>query len=359
MLEDDLGTAPIAPVDAPAQPELDTSKPEAEAPVDDLDSALRDVFKKAQGKDEPAPAIERDETGKFKSKNPAPEAVKTDQALETKQPEASKPIGEPASWSAEMKAKFATLPPEVQQYVVQRDKETSEAISRLGQTAKDHEPIAKVLEQHRTTFETRGVTFEAGLNDLLKAQKALDSNPIAAIQQIARAYGVDLRNYGDGTQAQGGHTDALTLQIARQNQQIQDLQSKVLSRERTEAEATQNNLKGIVEKFASSKPDFEELSDDIFAQVHATRTAHPNLSTQEVLEKAYEAAQWANPKARQRLLDAQTKEAEAKRLEEAKKNAESAKKAAGLNIKGQPKAQTNSDDVDSVLRATYRKAQAA
>lgn len=351
-----LDTTPVA--DSTPDTGADT------APADDLDAQLAKVFKNATR--EPST---RAPDGKFSSKNPAPAAEEpapavetpTDQTQEQTAPEAQAkpaPIDSPVSWSAEMKAKFGTLPPEVQQYVVQRDKETHEHISRLGETVSRFRPIGQLLEQHVDSFRSKGLGYAEGVGQLLAAQKALDTDPVSAIAHLANVYGVDLGRL-IGQEGRSPQSEALQEQVKTLTAELVSLKRSVGSREAAEQQQKQSQLEQIVSKFSADKPDFEELADEIYAQIGAIRAANPNLSTEDMLTNAYEKASWANPKTRAARIEKETKAAEQKRLEEAKKASEAAKKAAGVNVKGQPKANADADDIDALLAATWRKSQAA
>lgn len=365
-MEDLSSAAPAAdvtPVAVDTTPAPETAAPEApqETTEADLDSELAKVFKRATRE----PSL-RAEDGKFASKNPPapaePDAKSVDQPQEAAKTEAQEkpaPIGEtPLSWSAEMKAKFATLPPEVQSYVVQRDKEAHEHISRLGNAVKQIEPIGRLLEEHRETFASKRMTYSQGLDQLLRAQKALDTDPVSAISKLATAYGVDLASYGshDGANPQSA---VLLQQVRDLTQEINALKGTVGARERSEANQRQQSLEAAVTKFSEGKTDFEELADDIVAHVTALRATNPNLSHEQLLEKAYDAARWANPKSRERIMSEQAKAAEAKRLEEARKQAEAAKNASRVNVKSQAKANAVTDDLDATLATVWRKQNAA
>ena len=111
MSMEDLSSAPAEVIETPAAtPE--TPAPESAPPEtveDDLDAELRYVFQKASR--EPAT---RDDYGRFASKTsktPETPEPKVDQPPEqeaVKAQEKPAPIDGPASWSAEMKAKFGT-----------------------------------------------------------------------------------------------------------------------------------------------------------------------------------------------------------------------------------------------------------
>lgn len=357
-----LALEPVS--DAPAQEPVTDAAPADKGPEPDSEDALNaelsKIFKNA--KREPA---ERAPDGKFTSKNPAPsetaEAPKeVDQPQEQTAPEAQKvaPIGEaPVSWSAEMKAKFGTLPPEVQNYVLQRDKETHEHISKLGNAVASFRPIGETLKQYEDTFKSKGIGYADGISQLLRAQRALDTNPVAAIAELANAYGVDLGRLAGGPE--NPQQSALLSEVNTLKSELATLRQSVSQREAAERAQRSASLEDAVTKFSADKPDFEELADDIATLVSAMVRQNPKASHGEILKEAYDKARWANPKTRAKLVEEQTKAAEQKRIEEAKKNAAAAKAASAVNVKGQAKANADTDNLDEILAATYRRATAA
>jgi len=115
------------------QPAMEETAPEpiaAPATVETAKPSIRDTLESVLAK-----AEERGDDGRFKAKDTAqdtapetPDQPETQKAAEP-QPEAIEP---PSSWSAEVKAKWATLPPDVQRYVLDRESQTHKAITEKG-----------------------------------------------------------------------------------------------------------------------------------------------------------------------------------------------------------------------------------
>lgn len=334
----------------------------SEAPAEtSLDDDLRAVFRNVNKP--------RADDGRF---TPKDGAAPVDPAAEVvAEPEKTTPlvpaVAPPRSWPKEMAEKFGTLPPEVQTYVNQREIESHKAISTLGQQVKQYEPVARVLQENRATFERNGTTYEAGVAALVAAQNALDQNPENGLAFLAKTYGVDLRNlvtkiYGP----QGAETDhnglapdpeivSLRSELAQLKQQIEYSASQQTSREKAAIEAKQNNerdsLQTRISKFAEGKADFDQVAPEILANMTALQQSDPGLSPDELLQQAYERAIWANPKTRA----AQIKSEEARRLQEAAKAAAESKRAGSINVRGAPKPTAEAGDIDSDLRSVWRK----
>jgi hypothetical protein len=284
----------------------------------------------------------RETTGQFKgaekpAETPAEGAEPSDPAQELKdqnpaetvvEPPKVAAIDAPLSWSAEMKAKFASLPPDAQSYIAQREGEAHKRISELGQQVKAIEPIRSVVEHYRETFQRNGLEPADGIARMLSVETMLEQDPVGAIHQIAKAYGVDLSGSQSATQEPGqesGEVRALKTKISQLERMVGETASKVTARERSEQEREQTELASTIEKFSKDKPHFE-----------AVRTVMAGLMTSgaaETLEDAYDMAIHANKSIRASIEAESRKEAETKAAEEAKKKATDAKKLGSLNVK--------------------------
>lgn len=381
---DDTAAAPEAPVaDTPAPaPESAPAKPDRvedlnakEAAEKALDDDLRKAFRNSKR--------ERSEDGKFAPKDgtiappkakeapPAPQAEakdakpvesKTDQQPEAGKVEPAKPqppaIDAPASWSAEMKAKWAALPSEAQQYVAQREQEAHARISQLGQYAKQMEPIHKAISEHSSYIQQVGKPTAQFVSELFNAAQALDRDPVSALKELARVYRVDpFTLIDDGTQTQQPSPEVASLQrdIAQLRAQQQQWDNERQQQVKAAEEAKLNALYSEVDQFAKDKPDWSTLQADIIANVAAIREAKPQASNAEVLQDAYDRARWANPVTRAKMQQELQAQADAKRIEEAKKAAASATTANKLNVGGSRPTQSAPADIDSDLRAIWRK----
>ena len=330
--------APAVAVEAPDAPETPQTIEAA------LDADLGDIWDKAN-----AP---RDEAGRYKSANPAePDTAIEVQSPETVAPEPAPPaIAAPVSWTREMAEQFATLPPAAKEYIAKRESEATAQISRLGQQVKQVEPVIRTLEQHRASFERNGMTYESGVKALLVAQDMLDTNPQAAIQEIARAYGVDLGSYA-GQPQEGPSRDVLALQsqVAQLSQQLQNSLSRQRSDDEQKRDAHLNSLQTAVEDFSKDKADIALVESDMIALIPSIRQRKPGLSEKEILAQAYEQAVWINPTLREKRLA----DEKAKSAADALKKAEAARKAASINVRSGQNARPARMSVDDELSAVY------
>lgn len=340
-------TNDVAPVAAPA----DT----AQAAELDMDATLAAAYDKATS--EPA----RGDDGKFKSTKeptaveegaePAPADTAEDQTSpEAEGTEPAKPaIEPPVSWSREVREKWAAIPPDVQEYIARRETEAHGQISRLGQQVKAFEPVAKTLEQHRSTFERNGMSYDKGIEALLNAQAMLDTDARSAIHMLAQTYGVDLGAPANDQPAQSRETLALRTEIEQLKRQIAETRTDVNASKAEKAAAAQAALEQEVTEFAKTAPYFKEVEDEVVAQIAAIRARHPELAARQLLERAYKNAV--------KVDDTISAKVEADRkAEEAKKAREQATKAktvASLNVKSAQQARPAPKSIDEDLSAVW------
>lgn len=372
VAETPAATPEAAPVSAkPDRVEEPNAKEAAEKAYDD---DLRKAFRNSKR--------ERSEDGKFANKDgitppkakeaaPAPQldgkdAPKAVTSTPDQQPEAGKvepgkpqppAIDAPASWSGEMKAKWANLPSEAQTYIAQREQEAHTRISQLGQYAKQMEPIRNAISEHGSYIQQVGKPPAQFVSELFSAAQALDRNPVQALKDLARHYRVDPFNLiDDGTQPQQPNPDVANLQheIAQLRAQQQQWASQQEQQARASEEAKFASVASEIDAFSKDKADWNDLQADIIASVAAIREQKPKASNAEVLQEAYDRARWANPTTRARMQQEAQSQSEAKRVEEAKKAAAAASTASRLNVSGS-RPQATPADMDADLRAVWRK----
>lgn len=313
-----------------------TETPEVAAPS--IDEDLRGIWDKNNPPRE---------NGRFVAKNPtegAPDAPVTEvavQTAETPQEQGKPAIDAPVSWTAEQKAKWATLPPDTQAYIAQRDKESHEAISRAGQQIKAFEPIGKVIEQFAHVFQKNGLQPHDGIARMMAVNEMLEANPRAAIAEIAKAYGVNL----SGETEQNASPE--NARVAELEAKLAKVESHLTAQQRQQLQAENNALAREIADFAKDKPHFES--------VRKVMAGLMNSGAAETMQDAYDKAIYADPTIRQSLqVEAQTRAEEQRKVDEAKRVA-AAKKAAGVNVRSSPGQSNATRTLDDDLRDIARK----
>lgn len=376
-----------APADTPAPATTDTptagatDTPPAAAAKPTIDDTLRAAWDKLnpkQGRDAA--------TGRYTGNAPAADATDpaaaadgaaaTDTTTSTDQPAEPAPGTAPTpstiapnSWSAEMKAKWATVPPDVQGYVAQREAEAHQAITRAGEQIKTFEPIRNVIERFGDTFQRNNLQPHDGIARMLAVEDMLATDAPAAIKTIAQAYGVDLAALtgqppaapgaaANGTTQPDPAVAAIQKQLADTQAELRQVTSHLTAQQRQQLAAKQAAEQAENDALARQIADFANEQKDgkpARPHYHAVRQHMSALlmtGAATTLQDAYDQAINAHPEIRKLIQADQARADEARRAEEARKKAAEAKRAGALNVRSTPAAGNSPKSVDDTLRET-------
>lgn len=265
---------------------------------------------------------------------PEPEPVISEEADQPKD-KASEPSGAiaaPSSWSAEVREKWASLPPDVQSYIAQRETEAHKRISQMGQELSQYKPLGELRTRTQDVFDRNGLTFEQGLERLVYAQQVLEANPMQGLAAIAQSYGIDLTKAFGGQQAQQGQADPRIARLEQElnqykavltNQQRESMASRMREQREQEAWAAKT-----VEEWANGKEYLDAVREDM------QRLLSSGVATD--LDDAYNTAILRNPEIRSQVEAAQRAQSEAKERAERERALKDAKRAAKLNTGDKP-----------------------
>lgn len=254
---------------------------------------------------------------------------------ETGTPAATGPQA-PKTWRPEAAAKFATLPPEVQQEVLKREEDIFKGLEGYKADASIGKALKGVVQPYMHIFQAQGVDPMQQVSGLMRAHVALATGTPEQKQQffqhLAKEYGVDL-----GTEA-----PYIDPQVSGLQKQLADLQSRLNGREQQEAEQARSKLQAEIDTFASDPAHqyFDEVANDIAGLLRSGAAKD--------LKDAYEKAIWANPITRAKEQARLTADAEAKAKAEAAEKVKQARKATGANVKSSAKAASGTAPLGSI-----------
>ncbi|RXT18763.1 hypothetical protein B5P46_28135 [Rhizobium leguminosarum] len=274
-----------------------------EKPVSIRDS-LRAAIDSADGNVSASSSTDRqrDEHGRFAPKetdkgNPAAAAVPkpldapaaTNAATAAPQTPAVAPEQQPAAtthrvppgWSAEAKAQFGTLPPEVQAAVAKREQEVDNGF-RVLQDYKGLEEFTPIVRQ-------AGTTHADVMRKAIDWEQSLIRDPVNTVIHVARMAGVNLQALVAGQQDQ-------ILQRRPQQAQQQPTPQPVNVEATVEQVLRKRDTETQVNAFISDPANVhaEAVLDDMVALISAGRASS--------LKDAYDAACWMRPDIRQQLI---------------------------------------------------------
>ncbi len=276
--EDDMDAdiaAAIASVAADAPPEP-PQPPAAEPP-----EPLKDASEQTDGR-------ARDEAGKFVAK--APEPAQNPQASPdapaAPPEETSRP---PHTLKATLKAKWATLDPEVRQEFERVEGEVQTAKSEWASKGERLNKFDALLAPYKDKFALSGTDEFAAVQSLLAAQRFLEEKPNEAIAYLARQYGAQPQAFQGQTQNLGQEQPPGFAELQRE---IAELKAE---RQREVQEREQTAKSEAVAEWSKFRED-PAYPYAVNVQEHM----HALLSTGRAtnLKDAYDQAVWANPETR-------------------------------------------------------------
>lgn len=275
---------------------------------------------------------------------------------------ASPSIDPPNSWSADAKAKWSAIPPDLQQVIAERERQAHEQITRQGETVKAFEPVTGYIEKHYP-----GANPVEMVGNLLNAEAYLKSDPVNAIKWLADSYNVDLAKQFGNQPSELDHYDdgfrdprfdqvneqlvSTRRELQEARQQIQKLGGFVQTHQQQQIQVKQQEIGSAIEEASKELPYFSELETEIVEETAFLRSRNPDMPAKEVLKRAHQRA----------LNNSDTYRAKAEQDRKAKEAEEAAKKAAksqqreATNVRGSTNgraAPTRWDD-DASLSAAY------
>lgn len=268
---------------APTPPSPEGAEPsEPRSRLDSIEKAFADIDAgdepKAEDKAEPTADDQgrlRGPDGKFVAKDePKPEGEPA------KEPETADkgPISEPPSrFSADAKEAWKDAPESVKGEI---KRAITELESGLAQKDAQLEPLRPFFDM----AQQQGVTVDGALGNYVRMEQLLAKDMRAGLDAIAQNFGISFdQMIAQATgQVQAGQPDPRDQQIAALTAQIHDLTGQVSGVANTVTRSQEDAIMAEVEAFASDKPAFDYLQDDIAARLKS----NPGLT----LEQAYDAA---------------------------------------------------------------------
>ncbi|ANM10390.1 MULTISPECIES: hypothetical protein [unclassified Rhizobium] len=187
----------------------------------------------------------------------------------------------PPGWSAEAKAQFGTLPPEVQAAVAKREQEVDNGF-RVLQDYKGLEEFTPIVRQ-------AGTTHADVMRKAIDWETSLQRDPVNTVIHVARLAGVNL------SALVNGQTDQI-LQRQPQQAQPQPRPQPVNVEATVEHVLRKRDTETQVSAFISDPANAhaEAVLDDMVTLIRTGRAAN--------LKDAYDTACWMRPDIRQQLI---------------------------------------------------------
>lgn len=245
--------------------------------------------------------------GRFQSKVAAPgapEGLEVPGKPELAAPEPARPaIEAPQSLPDDVKKAWSTFPPEVQAGIARRENEAHEKITADGQRIKALASFEEALAPFQARLQQVQAPPAEYVRRLAAADQMLASNPLQGIHEVARLYGIDLR------QALTGQPDTSSALHSK----IHELETRLSQREEADQQARLSAANQQIEQFSKDRPHFQSAVDMMDKLIRS--------GAAKGLEDAYDMAINAVPEIRAKREAEAKAEAEKKATDEAKTKA--------------------------------------
>jgi hypothetical protein len=338
-------TTEIQSVSAPQNTEVNVSKEfDMKSAVDTVSASL---FPKLENKTDEADNYEKTEALVKEPVKTDQAGIKTETKTEIKAPITAKTA--PQSWKKEMHDNWSKLEPPVQDYIELREKQMAEGLEKDRSDANLGRVMRDTMSPYKAMLQAQGVDEPRAVQALLNAHYKLTNGDSATkagfFKQLAKDYGVDI---GQIASMAEGTTQTDPQYQALQNE-LNGIKYTISSSQQRTLQETKERVLKDVEAFASDPGHsyFDEVSGEMTALIQAGYD----------LKDAYEKAVWANPITRQKEISRLQTEQEIKIKEQTKSEAESAKKAASINVRGRDTKRTPTEPkgtMEDTMRLTLQ-----
>jgi len=252
----------------------------------------------------------------------------------------------PASWNAEMKEKFSKLPPDMQEYFLQRESERDAFAEQKSQESNRYKQQNDLIESSfdsvRHVMQQTGLSTAQAVQELVSLWKFGEQDPVAYANYYLKSKGIDLQQLAQG------NIDPVQYQQRQLTSKISALESQIQSLTQKNSVEQDQILLSEIQNFASQPENkyFEEVRRKMQILFEARRV--------DSIDQAYKMACRMNPEVSELIEQEKAQE----RAKNTNAKAQAAKAASGVRLKSKevssvskPTAQT--DNMEDAVRAVF------
>lgn len=309
-MSEELNVA-VEPVETTTAPEPITSSPE---PVEEKFPEFKETSEKSVLRQQIEHAAKTPEErkrgnpykaadGKF-TKKPLEAASKTDALAASPESEATSQVLEPQtpaipmpkSWPKEKQAIWDALPTAAKEWLDPHAAQTDQNFEKYKGQLKTYEDV---IAPYQHLLTASGRTAPEAIHQALSWHAALSNEQTRgqAFEALLQAYPHQLGSSA-ADPAQQPLSDPRVDQVSHG---LAQMQQRLAEAERREAEAQMRQTSEHVAKWATEKPHYENVRQDMGLRIKAAAEIGREMS----LDEAYEASIWANPEIRDTLMKSQ------------------------------------------------------
>lgn len=226
----------------------------------------------------------------------------------------------PKSWAKEQHERWGKIDKDTQDYIELREKQFLDGLEQYKGDAGYAKQFREVITPYSNFLQSQGVNETQAVQYLLNAHYQLTTGSPEQRAKIYQQLGKDL-GLGESTNGSPDQNNPLVYL----QKKVESLESTEQARQRASQQERRQKADLETSTFASDPANahFNDVANDMVPLVKAGYS----------LKDAYETAVYRNPVTRQKELSRLQTEADAKKAEQAKADAENAKRAASTNIR--------------------------
>lgn len=312
----------------------------------DMVAALADIDESLGMEDEGALKLPAEKVeGKPSDKGVAP-VDKPAASVDTPEADADYP----STWRAEVKPHWKDLKPEVRQQIIEREKHILDGINGYKDRADFADAFKKVLGPYTPQLIAQGIHPLQHIGTLLDTYTKL-ANPqtrAAAVQDLFKRLSINPEEVGFTPD----EAPAVDPAVQSLRSELDTIKSGLSAQNAARYEEARKQVTSEIEAFSKDPKHshFNEVANDIALLVKSKAC--------KTLAEAYETACYRNPVVRQKVIDAQRKEADVVAAKEAEEKTRQAKEATAANLKSNQRRSSVAKDpegsLDDTLNETLR-----
>lgn len=225
----------------------------------------------------------------------------------------------PKTYRKEYWETFKALPPEMRQYLHERESETEKGFSRVNNELQNKKWLDELASARGEQFSQYGYKdAREWIEDIAGVYDALEQNPQETLTRLAETYGVDFNNNQGGDAKE----NVLVKRLAALEQTILTQQQEMDLQKSAKAQSVLADFTSAIDETGNPKyPHFEQVRQEMKKYLVS------GVSTS--LEDAYERAVWSDKDIRGKLIGNQSAMNLGSKISEAQKA-----KDAGFSPKG-------------------------
>jgi len=242
-------------------------------------------------------------------------------------------IASPKSLKKELADKYwDKLDPEFQKAIVQREEDSAKGFEVYKTQADFGKNVESAIMPYMATINQFGAQPHEAIKELFSVDHVLrygqPHEKVGMMQRIFRDYGINPQTVFDSFTQQQPQIDPALAPVYNELQGLKAQQQQFLTQQQNRENEM---LLNEVMTFSEGKEHISAVQDEMMALLPQVIQANPNISYQEKLQKAYNAAIWARPDIRETLL-----QQEREKVSQAAISADLAKRqqAANVSVKG-------------------------